>query len=293
MIEVIGFGLAGACLALRLNARGQEVRVIDDGEPGSTVVAAGLVNPVAGKNFEPSLEVREHWDFAEKFYHDLDPALFTPLPIHRLWRDEKDRAKFERKRELVSPWIESVDDSGVTWKDGGWLDTKGFLKAAREYLLSEGVVFSNAQEPATQRVWCTGARGLIAEEFPEVNHRSAKGEILTVHIPSWKEGRILTRNGWVIPLGDDRYRVGATYEWDNLESGPTPEGRAKVEAILKTFTDCSYRIEGHVAGIRPIIERSRPIILQSEKGWMFNGLGSKGVIYAPLTAERLIGRLSS
>lgn len=291
MIEVIGFGLSGACLALRLNACGQEVRVIDDGKPGSTVVAAGLVNPVAGKNFEPSVDICEHWEFAGKFYHDLDSTLFHSMPIHRLWRDEKDRAKFERKRELVEPWIESIDDSGVTWKHGGWLDTQRFLKSARERLLSEKVEFSTIQGPATQRIWCTGARGLIAQEFPNVNHRSAKGEILTVHIPDWKEERILNRNGWVIPLGEDRYRVGATYEWTDLESGPTPDGRAKVEALLKTFTDCSYAIEDHVAGIRPIIERSRPIILKSERGWMFNGLGSKGVIYAPLVAENLVGEI--
>lgn len=291
MIEVIGFGLAGACVALRLVARGGNVRVIDDGRPGSTIVAAGLVNPVAGRNFEPGWEIREHWGFAEGFYDDLDPALFHPMPIHRLWRDEKDQAKFEKKGEIVGPWVESVDDSGVTWKHGGWLETKRFLDAARARLVSEGVAFSRSQKEAATRVWCTGARGLIAGEFPELSHRSAKGEILTVHVPGWNEKRILNRNGWVIPLGDDRYRVGATYEWDNLESGPTAEGRARVEAILKTFTDCPFTIEDHVAGIRPIIERSRPVVLESEKGWMLNGLGSKGVIYAPLTADHLVCRI--
>lgn len=296
MIEIIGFGLAGASLSLRLRAHGIQVRIVDDRTPGSTVIAAGLVNPVAGKNFQPSVEVESYWKFAKKFYCDLDPSLFQELPIYRLWRDEKDRAKFEKKRGLVAPWIASVDDFGVTWKHGGWLNTERFLQVAREQLLADRVEFSETQDqsiPPNSRIWCTGARGLLAKEFPDIPHRSAKGEILTVYIPDWKENRILNRNGWLIPLGNDRYRVGATYEWDELNAHPTPEGRAKVESILKTFTSHPFIVEQHVAGIRPIIQRSQPVIHQDTHGWMFNGLGSKGVIYAPLTAEKLASKFLS
>ena len=123
-------------------------------------------------------------------------------------------------------------------------------------------------------------------------HRSAKGEILTVRIPGFAESRILNRNGWVIPLGDDLYRVGATFDWDQLSSGPSDEGRAKVEALLQSFTECDYEVIDHVAGIRPIINRSEPVILhQEKKGWMVNGLGSKGVIYAPRVGLEMVSRL--
>ena len=43
MTEVVGFGLAGACVALQLQAHGKKVRVVDDGRGGSSAVAAGLV----------------------------------------------------------------------------------------------------------------------------------------------------------------------------------------------------------------------------------------------------------
>jgi glycine/D-amino acid oxidase-like deaminating enzyme len=123
---------------------------------------------------------------------------------------------------------------------------------------------------------------LIRGEFAGVTHRSAKGEILTVRIPGWKEERILNRNGWVIPLEGDLYRVGATYDWEELESGPTAQGRARMEGLLRTFTKRPFEVVDHVAGVRPIIERSRPVIhFEEGKGWMVNGLGSKGVIYAP------------
>ena len=65
-----------------------------------------------------------------------------------------------------------------------------------------------------------------------------------------------------------------------------------MEAILKTFTDRGYEIIDHVSGIRPIIERSRPVIREEPgRGWMVNGLGSKGVIYAPRVGLEMLGRL--
>ncbi len=291
MVEVIGFGLAGACVALQLQRAGYCVRVVDDGHGGSSQVAAGLVNPVAGRNFEPSWEVQKAWEIALPFYQSLGKRLFHSVPILRLWFDEVDRAKFERKRELVKPWIADVTDEGVLWKQGGWLDCPRFLKAAREEFLGKGGEWHEAPQGGSQ-IWCTGASGLIRRDFSDIDHRSAKGEILTVRVPGWGESRILNRAGWVIPIGGDLFRVGATYDWDRLESGPTAEGRRKVEAILQTFTKCDYEVVGHVSGIRPIINRSKPMVkFQKGKGCMVNGLGSKGVIYAPRLGLEMIDRL--
>ena len=288
MIEVIGFGLAGACVALQLQGAGHRVRVVDDGRPGSTTVAAGLVNPVAGRNFEPSWEVVEAWEVARRFYDDLDPGLFREVPILRLWMDDRDRVKFERKREKVARWVDEVTDEGVIWREGGWLDCRRFLELARDRFLGNGGEIVKAPRGGRQ-IWCAGAAGLLRGDFEGVSHRSAKGEILTVRIPGLSEDRILTRNGWLIPIGDDCYRVGATYEWDDLSLEPTVSGRAKVEAILKTFTDRDYEIIDHVSGIRPIVNRSRPVIREEPgKGWMVNGLGSKGVIYAPRVGRIMV-----
>ena len=161
------------------------------------------------------------------------------------------------------------------------MDCAAFLKVAKEAFRARGGEVSERARGGLQ-VWCTGAAGLMRGDFLEIAHRSAKGEILTVKVPGWDEGRILTRNGWVLPIGAECYRVGATYEWDELDSGCTAEGRAKVEAILRTFTEREYEVMDHVSGIRPIIHRSRPVIYHEEgRGWMVNGLGSKGVIYAP------------
>jgi hypothetical protein len=47
-----------------------------------------------------------------------------------------------------------------------------------------------------------------------------------------------------------------------------------------------------VAGIRPIINRSKPVMHYEEgRGWMVNGLGSKGVIYAPRVGLEMVAHL--
>ena len=142
MTEVVGFGLAGACVALQLQAHGKKVRVVDDGRGGSSEVAAGLVNPVAGPNFEPSWEVVEAWAVALPFYRELEKltgqSVYHDVPILRLWRDEKDRAKFVRKQERLESWIDQVTDEGVTWTGGGWMDVRSFLRVAKDVFLGRG-----------------------------------------------------------------------------------------------------------------------------------------------------------
>jgi len=72
------------------------------------------------------------------------------------------------------------------------------------------------------------------------------------------------------------------------------EGRQTIERIIRKFTNLEYEIIDHVAGIRPIIDRSNPSLrYQRGLGWFFNGLGSKGVIYAPATALELLSKISS
>ena len=45
----------------------------------------------------------------------------------------------------------------------------------------------------------------------------------------------------------------------------------------------------HEAGVRPIVRRSMPLIGELEDGTVvFNGLGSKGSLYAPGVARRLV-----
>ena len=105
---------------------------------------------------------------------------------------------------------------------------------------------------------------------------------------AWNDSRIrIGSRGWLIPIGDGIFKVGATYEWDELDELPTKDGRAAVESIARALVNEQFEVIGHEAGIRPILRRSEPLIGEVEGEWFFNGLGSKGSLYAPGIARRL------
>jgi len=293
-VEIVGAGLAGCCLAWRLRERGVKVRLVDDLRPGgASRVAAGLVNPVTGKNFEPSWRIGEFLPEAVEFFTrvgaEMGRPLWFPHPVKRLL-SEKEWPKAARKLELpeVAGWVRSVKENGEGWRavvtleGGGRVDTKAFCEGTAELFGLE-----DRADDGAQRVRCGGAFDLMNGLLGP--HRCAKGEILTVETLQADPAAILIGGGgWLVPLGGGRFKAGATYEWDRLDGVPTEAGRARVEGILRALGVGGYEIIAHEAGVRPIVRRSMPLIGWREGQWIFNGLGSKGSLYAPGVARRLV-----
>ncbi len=294
---IVGQGLAGTCLAWRLHERAAPFRIVDRGEGGSSRVAAGLVNPVTGKNFTPSWRIAEFLPEAVAFFRSIEDRLgrriWHPLPVLRLAATEKEWRKIEGKlgEPDVAPWIGRVVDPPDGWvgavevTGGGRLDTRAFLDGSAAFFrdrLSRGEAGGGDARP----VWCEGAAGLLAGRLGP--HRCAKGEILTLRA-DWPEDAIrVGAGGWLVPLGGGLFKCGATYEWARLDASPTPEGRAKVGEIARRLGGPAFERVAHEAGVRPILRRSQPLIGPLPGGgWAFNGLGSKGSLYAPGVAERL------
>ncbi|MBB82129.1 MAG: hypothetical protein CMN02_14280 [Roseibacillus sp.] len=314
-LTIVGQGLAGTCLAWRVWSRGQNFRLLHLGEGRSTsVISAGLLTPVTGRNLNPSWRIAEFLDEALGFYREVEGALgekvFHEIPILRLFANSEERQIFDRKNELLRPLTEAVlaekdcpceaPYGGVIWKGGGRLDTRRFLEASGVFFRDLGLIKTENFDPANAlnvkqaTVMCTGAAGLGGGPFDFLPERRAKGEILTVRIPGQSEDRVLSRNGWMVPLGQSLFRVGSTYSWNDLTDTVTSYGRSQLEKLAGSFTSLPFETVEHVAGVRPIIRQSRPVIgshPENDNLLIFNGLGSKGVLYAPGVADRLAAYL--
>ena len=91
-------------------------------------------------------------------------------------------------------------------------------------------------------------------------------------------------------MGNSIYRAGATYDWNANDIEPTQEARLMIEERLQKLINASYEVIDHVAAVRPIIGSRRTLIglhPGNDKIGFFNGLGSKGVLTAPLLASNL------
>jgi glycine oxidase len=301
---VIGQGLAGTCLAWELWKRGVPFVLVDREQGGSSRVAAGLVNPITGKNFEPSARISEFLPDALSFYAEVEKhisrKIWFPHPVLRLALTEKEWRKMTSKSSqpdvacwlandgrpiAIEGWAGALEVTG-----GGRLDTRAFLDGSKEFFKSLGIYQNQTityDESTSHQVWCEGSVGLMSGRFGP--HRCAKGEILTIRASGWDESHIrVGAGGWMVPLGEGLFKAGSTYEWDQLDEVPTDAGKNRVLEIIRTLGGTEFEIIHHEAGIRPILRRSEPVIGPLGGGnWMFNGLGSKGSLYAPGMARRL------
>lgn len=303
--HIVGQGIAGTCLAWVLWKRGLPFVLLDRGTGGSSRVAAGMVNPITGKNFEPSWRIAEFLPEALEFYaaveSEIGRKIWHSFPVLRLAGTEKEWRKIVSKLgdPLVAPWVAGEVAAPRGWHGavelhgGGRLDTRALMDGSREFFEKLGAFRTEeVGSGGADQIRCDGAQGLLTGQFGPA--RCAKGEILTVQAAGWDETRIrIGAGGWLVPLGGGRFKAGSTYEWDQLDEIPTQAGRERVEEIVGRLGGEDFQILLHEAGVRPILRRSQPLIGPLVAGgWMFNALGSKGALYAPGMARRLANWLA-
>ncbi|VAV84569.1 FAD-dependent cmnm(5)s(2)U34 oxidoreductase, partial [hydrothermal vent metagenome] len=120
--------------------------------------------------------------------------------------------------------------------------------------------------------------------------KPTKGELLTIYAPNLKIDYILKSSVFIMPLGDDLYLVGATYEWEDLSNTTTKKAKEELLSKLKTVLQCEFKVIDQVAGIRPTVKDRRPLVGQHPEYnnvFVLNGLGTRGVMIAPYVALQL------
>ena len=100
----------------------------------------------------------------------------------------------------------------------------------------------------------------------------------------------------VIPLGDDLYKVGASYGRDDYSSHTTSGACEEISAKLSKMISCDFKVVDQVTGIRPTVKDRKPLVgcLQNTKSVSFlNGLGTRGLTMAPCLAGHLYDYLEN
>ncbi len=315
---IIGQGLAGTTLAWELLWRGCDFRIIDEAAPvTSSRIAGGLITPITGQRLALGWRVQEMWDAATAFYSRAAATLghqpFSEIPVVRLFREEREAELWSRKglQPEFQPWLHPsppgpLVSPAIHAPHGGFqmrgarLDTRLFLDSSRDHFLSLGLFQQARFDPAapvppdTRVIFCEGHAGSTNPHFPWFKFKSAKGEILTLHIPDLDEDRILSSGLWLLPLGGGHFRAGSTYDWDHLDTVPTAAARATLEEKLRHLLRVPFTVIDHHAAVRPIIRESRAVTglhPARENLGFFNGLGSKGSLHAPWFARDFASHL--
>ena len=216
-------------------------------------------------------------------------------------------------KRFLNPAIENKKVAGVIGDFGfgivnetGRIDTLKLVKAYRNFLMDEKCIrfekfehlklkvsaekITYEEIECKQIVFCEGFGIKGNPFFNNLPLEEAKGELLTIYAPELNIDFLLKSALFLIPLGDNRYKVGATF--NHIDKTATPSEKGKLELVdkLKKVINVPYEIIDQTAGIRPTTNDRRPFIGQHKKHnrlAILNGLGTRGVMLAPTMARNL------
>ena len=322
---IVGHGLAGASLAYLLVKQGARVVVLDTPDANySSRVAAGLYNPVTGRQMTKTWLADELFPYLEEFYRAAEQdfvasflhhqAIYRPffsIEEQNEWTAKEGDARFASVIERVSSTSignkEINDPYGGLWlKGGGYMDVPAFLEASlrflgaayrKEYfdeaqleLSHEGIRYQNIH--ARKVVYCNGLAAQDSLFWKELPFHPLKGEILDLTLTDEAEwGKfILNRGVFIFNNADGQIRCGSTYNWQQVNLEPTSEGKTEILDKLGNIYKGQVELRQHRVGIRPSTRDRRPLIgihPQYEQVAIFNGLGTKGVSLAPYFAVQM------
>ena len=324
---IIGQGLAGSILAWRALQRGCDVQVIDRAAGAeSSRVAAGLFTPVTGKRFvltwmaETLLPASE--DFFRQWEKETGVRVLHQKPTLRIFQSPEEEAMWNERKAApaLQPYLLPQEDlsipdgvhaphGGFLLTGSGWVDIPTFLDEVRKTLIQQGRLIETRFHPMeglapqhspawknSEVIWCEGWRAAENPIFSDLPFRNAAGDILTVHCPGLSEAFILSSGFFILPIGGERFRIGATFRWENPQPNPCSRGRKELEAQFRERIHLPYEVLNHQAGIRPVATQRVPVLGRhpTHPGHsIFNGLGAKGVVQGPWFADHLLNHLET
>jgi glycine oxidase len=324
---LIGHGIAGALLAWELRRRGHRVLVYDAPLPDSASrVAAGLMNPVAGKRFALTWRAADFLPSAAAAYRALEQEFgqqfYFATPIFKVFGSAQEQQEL-LARSAAWPWGDFVAElsshdpalpgvkapfGGAWLRHGGYVAVAELLTALTTQGLADGwlraetfdwarlvsdaasAIYAPAQVRARHVVCCEGAAAIHNPHFNWLPLTPNYGEVLDVACLGLSAAQVLNRGAYVVPTGEGRFRVGATYRWPPFPTGPTPEGEMELTGRLAALTHLPFQVVGRRAGVRPAVRDRKPLLgAHPELPWLSfcGGYGSKGVMMAPRLATLL------
>jgi glycine oxidase len=325
---IVGNGLAGICFAEIAIQNNKSVFVFDDNSQPSSKVAGGLYNPVVLKRFSEVWKAKEQLEIAFPLYKSIEVKLnFTfdyKMPIYRRlasieeqnnWFHAADKPNLSSflSSNLINEKLTNIVSSFGFGEvlETGYLDIATLIKYYSEYLTNLNLYaterfeydlikfedgFVSYKDIKAKHIVFAEGFGLHSNPFfSNLPLDGTKGELLVIKSPNLKLHIVVKSNIFILPLGNDLYKVGATYDWKDKTNNPTEEGKNELVENLKDLITCDFEVIKHFAGVRPTVKDRRPLVGSHHKYkniHVLNGLGTRGVMLGPYLATQLFKNIT-
>ena len=326
---IVGSGLAGISFAEVALRNDKSILVFDNNSQNSSKIAGGLYNPVILKRFSEVWQAQEQLAIMNEFYTFLEEKLnckvdfkspilrkFFSVEEQNNWFAASDKVALAPflSTQLISKKYVGIDSPygyGEVLQTG-YVDTALLLNKYREYLKESNLFQEEAFDYDDLQIESDGIRYkdihakhiIFAEGFgmhanPFFNQLpldGTKGELFIIKAPQLDLDVIVNTSVFILPLGDDLFKVGATYNWKDKTDLPTEEGKTELVARIKEIISCDFEIIEHFAGVRPTVKDRRPLVgthQNYESIHILNGLGTRGVMLGPAMAKSLFENIEN
>lgn len=326
---IVGSGLAGISFSEMALSHNKTILVLDNNSQNSSKIAGGLYNPVILKRFSEVWQAQEQLVLMKKFYQILEKKLRVKvdfeMPILRKFFSIEEQNNWftasdkEALAPFLSPQLISKSYVGIDspYAYGevlhtGYVDTALLLDSYRNYLLENNWFREEAFDYALLQVEKDSVRYkdiqakhiIFAEGFglhanPYFNHLpldGTKGELFIIKAPELVLDVIVNTSVFILPLGNDLFKVGATYNWKDKTELPTEEGKEELILRISEILNCKFEIVEHFAGVRPTVKDRRPLVgthPDFAPVHILNGLGTRGVMLGPAMAKALFDHIEN
>ena len=324
---IVGQGLAGTALAVRLYQEGKKILVIDESIGNtSSKKAGGLYNPITGRLMSKTWLADDIFPLISPLYEELERLFGSkfhyPTEIYRPFHSLEELNDWEGKAadpEYV-PYIQCVHRTsiglgnfqdpygGLSLKNCGYVDLPELISSAKKWMEALGIyrqeVFIEKNMEiggdcirygdieAGKIVYCQGPKAADSTYWNYLPFKPVKGEILELKM-DLKSDRILNRGVFILPKSSN-YRVGSNYDHRTLDFEPSDAARAEILGKMEKVFTGDYEVINQSAGVRPATFDRRPFI-GTHPAYsnvdIFNGFGTKGVSLVPFFVTQYVNYL--
>ncbi|MBP6182335.1 FAD-dependent oxidoreductase [Flavobacterium sp.] len=324
---IIGSGLAGISFAETALQNDKTILVLDNNSQNSSKIAGGLYNPVILKRFSEVWQAQEQLVLMNEFYTLLEKKLnckvdfktpilrkFFSIEEQNNWFTASDKVALAPflSTQLISKKYVGIDSPYGYGEvlHTGYVDTALLLNKYREYLKQNNLFIEESFDYDSLQIENEGicykdiqakhiifAEGFGMHSNPYFKHLpldGTKGELFIIKALQLNLDVIVNTSVFILPLGDNLFKVGATYNWKDKTDLPTEEGKIELIERIKEIITCDFEIVAHFAGVRPTVKDRRPLVgtLQNHESiHILNGLGTRGVMLGPAMAKALFDNI--
>lgn len=326
---IVGSGLAGISFAEVALFNEKSIFVLDNNSQNSSKIAGGLYNPVILKRFSEVWNAQEQLELMNDLYVSLEIKLkckvdfripilrkFFSIEEQNNWFAASDKVVLAPflSTELISKKYLGIDSPygyGEVLQTG-YVDTALLLNKYKEFLkenslfeeesfdydalkiVSDGICYKDIK--AKHIIFAEGFGMHANPYFKHLPLDGTKGELFIIRAPELDLDVIVNTSVFILPLGNDLFKVGATYNWKDKTELPTEEGKTELIERIKEIISCDFEVLEHFAGVRPTVKDRRPLVgthQNYEAIHILNGLGTRGVMLGPAMAKALFDHIEN